>query len=231
MFITPKNRFQAFAIHIAISALIFLILATIITYLWYPGFLFKTDGGWNGIRLIAGIDFIIGPTLTLIIYKVGKPGLKFDLFIIGLIQFSCLSFGLWTVYKERPITVMYSNGEFLAKSQAAIELHGIDVNIILKLDKKIPAWIYIDLPIDKQEKSKVIAGQLFNGPIYTQTKRYASYKDNLNRIFDAAIDPAELQDDIKTNITNNGKIYPYSARYGSGYIEIDGNTGDFLKIH
>ncbi|HIM07378.1 MAG TPA: hypothetical protein EYG49_02405 [Gammaproteobacteria bacterium] len=94
MFIIPENRFQAFAIHIFISALIFIVLAIMITYLWYPRFLFKTDGGWNGIRLIAGIDFIIGPTLTLIVYKVGKKGLKLDLVLIGLIQSFCLGFGL-----------------------------------------------------------------------------------------------------------------------------------------
>jgi hypothetical protein len=58
-----------------------------ITYLWYPEFLFKTDGGWNGIRLIAGIDFIIGPTLTLIVYKAGKtrscPYWPYTIFLPG----------------------------------------------------------------------------------------------------------------------------------------------------
>jgi CRISPR/Cas system CSM-associated protein Csm2 small subunit len=231
MFIKPKNRFHAFGIHIFISALIFIVLAIIITYLWYPGFLFKTDGGWNGIRLIAGIDFIIGPTLTLIIYKIGKKGLKFDLIIIGFIQLSCLGFGTWTVYQQRPIAVMYSNGEFLAKSQALLDLFNIDRNKIYALDTKVPAWIYIELPEDKDEKSKTLASQLYKGPIYTHIQRYASYKENLQRVFKEAIDPSTLDDNIRKKITPNGKVYPYSARYGYGYIEIDKNTGDFINVY
>ncbi len=63
------NRYQAFGLHLGISFLIFMILASIIIFFWYPGFLFSTDGGWQGIRLIAGVDLVIGPFLTLMIYK------------------------------------------------------------------------------------------------------------------------------------------------------------------
>lgn len=80
----PQNRWQAFAVHIGINAVIFIVLAAIILFIWYPGFLFQTDGGWQGIRLIAGVDFIIGPMLTLIVYKLGKPRLKMDLMLIGV---------------------------------------------------------------------------------------------------------------------------------------------------
>ena len=202
-----------------------------ITYLWYPGFLFKTDGGWDGIRLIAGIHFIIGPTLTLIVYKVGKKGLKLDLVLIGLIQFFCLGFGLWTVYQERPIAIIYSNGEFLAKSQVLLDLYNIDSNKIFSLDTKVPAWIYIDLPENKKEKSKIIQSQLYRGPIYTYTELYSSYKENLDKILEEAIDSSEIDPDIIQSMTENGKIYPYTARYGSGYIEIDKNTGNFINVY
>ena len=59
MFFKPKNRFQAFAFHIFISAIIFIVLSALIIYLWYPDFLFKTDGGWAGIQIIAGVDFVL----------------------------------------------------------------------------------------------------------------------------------------------------------------------------
>lgn len=231
MFTKPKNRYQAFIIHILISALIFIILAAIITYFWYPGFLFQTDGGWDGIRLIAGIDFVIGPTLTLIIYKAGKRYLELDLFVIGLIQFCCLCFGTWTVYQERPIAVIYSNGEFLVKSQAALELYDINVDQVFKLDTKVPAWIYIDLPENEYEKRKILISQLHKGPIYTHTELYTSYKDNLNKVFNGALKPGILETKINTISGINGKVYPFSARYGAGYIEIDGVTGEFIKIH
>ena len=229
MFIKAKNRYQAFAIHILISLIIFIVLSLIITYLWYPGFLFSTDGGWDGIRLIAGIDFIIGPTLTLIIYNAQKAKLKQDLFIIGLIQLSCLTFGTWTVYQERPVAVIYSEGTFYAKSQAALEIHNIDLNKVFALDTAVPAWIYVDIP--ENERSKLVISQLQKGPLYTFTELYSPYKDNLNKVLKGAVDPDSLPEGIDKNMSENGQIFPYSARYGDGYIEIDQNTGEFIRIH
>ncbi|MCW9032447.1 MAG: hypothetical protein OQK58_13220, partial [Gammaproteobacteria bacterium] len=80
------SRFKAFSIHFAISFVIFLILLYFILVQWYPQPLFSTDGGWRVIRIIVGVDLIIGPFLTLIVFKSGKPGLKFDLAMIALVQ-------------------------------------------------------------------------------------------------------------------------------------------------
>ena len=79
-------RINAFLIHLTISFIIFLVLAYLIVLHWYPLPYFHTDGGWRGIRIIAGVDLVLGPLLTLIVFKPGKPGLKFDLTLIGLAQ-------------------------------------------------------------------------------------------------------------------------------------------------
>lgn len=55
MSFVPSNRWSAFAVHIAISVLIFLVLGSVIYFFWYPGFLFESDGGTEGIKLIAGL--------------------------------------------------------------------------------------------------------------------------------------------------------------------------------
>ncbi|MCG8378724.1 MAG: hypothetical protein MI865_04515 [Proteobacteria bacterium] len=231
MFVKPKNRFHAFLVHIVISAIIFIILAFIIIWFWYPGFLFATDGGWNGIRLIAAIDFIIGPILTLIIYKVDKPNLKFDLCFIAFIQFSCLTFGTWTVYQERPVAVIYADGKYYAKSQVAMEIHGVKMDQIKKFSTSIPAWIYINLPDNQTEREKILNNQIFEGLIYAQVYRFQPYKKNLDKIRKEAMDITTVDDDIKASLSDNGIIYPYTARYGSGLIEIDSTTGSFVKIH
>lgn len=77
----PKNRYQAFAVHLLISFVLFVFLASIIYFIWYPGFLFWAAGGIDGMKLIAGVDLVIGPFLTLCLYRVGKKGLKFDMAI------------------------------------------------------------------------------------------------------------------------------------------------------
>ena len=47
------NRFGAFAVHLGISLVIFIILGYLILFHWYPDFFFASDGGWQGIRIVA----------------------------------------------------------------------------------------------------------------------------------------------------------------------------------
>jgi hypothetical protein len=69
--------------------------------------LFYSDGGWQGIRLIAGVDFILGPILTLFLFNPLKPKRFQDMAVILIIQFCALFYGIYTVYQERPVALIY----------------------------------------------------------------------------------------------------------------------------
>jgi hypothetical protein len=107
------NRYQAFTIHMAISLVIFFILLACINQYWYPGILFDTGNGWKAIAMIVGIDLILGPLLTLIVFNPLKSSLKFDLTIIALVQSAALIYGTWTIHKTRPIALAFINTSFM----------------------------------------------------------------------------------------------------------------------
>lgn len=111
--LTEYNRYQAFAVHMAISLVIFFILLICITQYWYPGILFDTGNGWKAIGMIVGIDLILGPLLTLIVFNHNKNSLKFDLSIIALIQTAALIYGTWTIHQTRPIALAFINSSFI----------------------------------------------------------------------------------------------------------------------
>ena len=98
------SRWQAFAAHLGLSLLIFLSLLLIIVFIWFPG-AFIAFGGYQGIKIVAGVDLVLGPLLTLIIFNPQKRKelIALDLSIIGLIQVTALAVGVWLVYQERPI--------------------------------------------------------------------------------------------------------------------------------
>lgn len=106
------NRFQAFAIHILLSLLFFGIVFFLIVDVWYSGFFYETSGGDNAVRLIIGIDLILGPLLTLLVYDVKKASLKQDLQIILCLQLAALSAGVYTIWNSRPAAVVYHHPEF-----------------------------------------------------------------------------------------------------------------------
>lgn len=107
------NRYHAFAIHMAISLVIFFILLVCITQYWYPGILFDSSNGWKAVGLIVGIDLILGPLLTLLVFNPKKSSIKFDLWVIALVQIAALVYGIWTIQQSRPLAIAYVNTSFI----------------------------------------------------------------------------------------------------------------------
>lgn len=106
------NRYQAFAYHMCISLILFAIILLCITQFWYPGILFDTEDGWKAVGLIIGIDLILGPLLTLIVFNPKKASLRTDLSIIASIQILALVYGAWIIHSSRPLALAYINNSF-----------------------------------------------------------------------------------------------------------------------
>ena len=111
MNITSYNRYQAFAVHLAVSFFIFLILLLLVFYVWYPGIFFESEKGWKAIALIAGVDLVLGPLCTLIVFNPAKKSLKMDLAVIALLQAGALIAGSYLIHERRPVGFLVFNPE------------------------------------------------------------------------------------------------------------------------
>lgn len=168
----PKNRWQAFCAHLGISFIIFVTLLTIIIWQWYPGKLINM-GGWSGIMLIAGVDLVIGPLLTLLIYRVGKNGLAFDLTIIAILQALCLTYGTWMVNNQRVVAqvILDDKLHIVTKSQLSQSQHTLAE--LKEHHQSIPPLVFLDLPEDRDTIITFIAtSELMTGLPATQIQRY-----------------------------------------------------------
>lgn len=169
-------RINAFLVHLAISFIIFLVLAYLIVFHWYPIPYFHTDGGWRGIRIIAGVDLVIGPLLTLIVYKPGKPGLKFDLTLIGLAQAAALTWGIWVTYTERPVAVVYTLNHFTPVSEKLLVIMEFPLDKLAVYGDKQPVPIYVDLPQEPEHQQKYLAQAAGSRtPLYLFTELYRKF--------------------------------------------------------
>lgn len=97
------TRWKAFGIHLGISAAIGLAVALVIALVWYPPPLLHATGSDFFLLVLIGVDVVIGPFLTLLVFKTGKPSLRFDLTVIALLQLAALGYGLWTATSSRPV--------------------------------------------------------------------------------------------------------------------------------
>ena len=108
------NRFLAFGIHLAISLLVALAAAALISFGWYPGALATVTGVTPIFLLIVGVDVVVGPCLTLLVFDRAKKELKRDLSIIAMLQLIALGVGLQTVFSARPVYLVFAIDHFEA---------------------------------------------------------------------------------------------------------------------
>ncbi len=151
------NRFGAFAVHLGISLIIFAVLGYMILFHWYPDFFFVSDGGWQGIRIVAFVDFVLGPTLTLVVFNRAKPRkeLRRDLSIIGLIQIASLTAGVWVVFSERPIALVFSDGSFQSLAADDFRAANREPPDLSGFPGPSPKWLAVVLPEDYEAQAEI----------------------------------------------------------------------------
>ena len=106
------SRWKAAGIHLSISVLIGLVVLTLLFLVWYPSPYFKASGGQELTLILLGVDLVLGPLLTLVVFKAGKKSLRFDLSVIAILQLSALLYGLHVIVQARPAFIVAAIDRF-----------------------------------------------------------------------------------------------------------------------
>lgn len=142
-----QSRWLAFAIHLAISVAVLLGLLWVIFFVWFPRDLIFA-GGVSGLKIVMGVDLVLGPLLTLIVFNPKKKELKWDLTAIGVLQVGCLAAGLWLVFNERPLVqVLADDGVHLL---AASDFDYFEITPPA-LPGKSPKFVMLDIPENREQ--------------------------------------------------------------------------------
>ena len=112
MFHAPRTRWTAAAAHLALSILLIGTIALVAFQQMFPAGLHHAAKLDKLLGIMLGVDIVAGPLLTLILYRVGKRGLKFDLAVIAVLQLAFLAYGLSTMWRSRPLFLVGSQQAF-----------------------------------------------------------------------------------------------------------------------
>jgi hypothetical protein len=115
------SRHRAAALHLGLSATIVGGALVILLPLWYPGAWFDAMGGKHLILILAAVDIVLGPTLTWIVFRAGKPGMKFDIVVIACLQIGAFLYGLHVLYVARPAFMVLVVDQFRAVTAAELD--------------------------------------------------------------------------------------------------------------
>ena len=188
------TKARAFAIHLTASITIFLIFLGIMFFVWYPTPYFAIDGGWTVLRILAGVDVVLGPLLTLIVFKPGKPSLKFDLSCIVLLQLGALLYGGTIIYQQRPAFVVFGVDRFMSIPAAEVEFDKLKHPELKRVAGIGPLLAQTRPPDDPKLRQELLFGVLMEGQkdLEFRAELYEPYRPDLAHLRSHSIDLAKI---------------------------------------
>jgi|GEM_PF-1318539 len=181
----PKNRFTAASLHFGISISIFILMVLILKNIWYPGIYFDTEGGVQGIKIVAGIDVVLGPLLTLIVFNPKKTTreLTVDIGMIATVQIIALLWGVYTLHNQRPVATVFWGKSFMTVPAEALDDQDYNIENLRAFSDATPALIYAENPANladlKKMRDLILTNRL---PPHHQTWLYRPLKDHFSEI-------------------------------------------------
>jgi len=217
MVLTEISRRQAFLTHFGVSSIVFIVLSYLIVFHWYPDFYFVLDGGQRAIATIFFVDVVLGPGLTLLVFKPGKKGLKFDMSAILLVQLSALIWGVNNVYTERSATTVFYQGKFTCISRPDADEVNLAAIAAGPSGKQNLSFLQRPDTVDGLLEFTKEAFKHKSSAVYYYSDRYVPLNQHvLSRLDKYRLDLAALREEneqFADSVNSNTKIHNDNERY------------------
>ncbi|WP_217647631.1 TfpX/TfpZ family type IV pilin accessory protein [Collimonas sp. OK412] len=160
------SRLKTALIHLGASICMALAALAAVYFVWYPSPL-QIATGVSGIFLILlGVDIVIGPLLTLLVYKPGKKNLRFDLAVIVTLQLMAFGYGMWSISVARPAWLVFNADRFdLARA------HELDTRFATDARPEFrhppwsgPQWVASRAPANREKRNQLLLESAMGGP-------------------------------------------------------------------
>ena len=246
MELTSLNRWKASLIHLAISAAIGVAVVTLMLLAWYPGPYFSAMGGDFLILLLIGVDVVIGPLITLIVFDPTKKGLRSDLSVIAALQLAALAYGCNVMFVARPVYNVYVVDRFetVAANQVDEASLAKATGEFRSLPLTGPRVITAHQPTDPKRQADVVMQAMNGGPdLANLPDLYSAYAEGRAEAARKARPLAELikrqpgdAATIRAFLADAGKpedavgYLPMKARNRDMTVLVDRKMGDVVGI-
>jgi hypothetical protein len=225
------TRLRAFTLHLTASVLLFLVFLGLIVIIWYPPPYFTIDGGWTLLKILISVHLVLGPLLTLIVFKPGKWGLRFDLICIGLLQLGALLYGGALLYQQRPTFVVFAVDRFTTIPAAAIDPDQVPPEL---RHGPQPRWVEAHFPKDPKARQAMMFAVVMEGApdIEYRPELYQPYAPDLAQLRARSIDLPTM---IARSADAQAAVDQFLAQHGGRledyfYLPLRGRNKDIVKV-
>ena len=215
--------------HVAFSVLLIIGLFFWVLTRWYPGGLLTRVGGMPILLSVAAITLVVGPLLTLILFRPEKKRtreLALDMALILALQLGVFGYGAWTLSIQRPAYLAFLYDRFFV-----ITPRDVLGNVTAEV-KAVPPWSNGPRPVcvklsygAEREVVKTVYGLNEAPPMALLPGAYAPLSEGRTRF-------KFIQEDEKADSTKQtGVIHvPIIGRAGQAQAVMDVEKGTLLRI-
>ena len=247
MTLASLNRWKASVLHLALSAAVAAAVVTSMLVVWYPQPYFAAMGGDTLMLLLIGVDVVIGPLLTLIVFDPKKKNLRFDLAVIALLQLAALIYGCHVMFVARPVYTVFVVDRFEVVSANAVDADSLTkagATGFPTLPLTGPMLIAARKPDDAKRQSDVAMSALDGGPDLANLADlyvpYAQFRQDAARIARPLAELAKRQPQeaatIRAFVAASGRAeatlgyLPLKARNRDMAVVLDNQSGAVIGI-
>ena len=234
------TRWKASGSHFLLSLLVIGGIATSAFLLWYPYALYRVAGLDRILLVMFAIDITAGPLLTLILYRPGKWGLKFDLTVVALCQMAFLAYGLHTLSASRPVFLVGTPETFTLVF--ANEIDDTDLAQAPRPEWRRRSWtgpilVGTRMPDDAEQRQRIIEEFMSGGAGIERTpKHYLDFSEVAADMLRTAAQPVTADSrvteaDLRATQRRREqlRLVPVVSRRGEGRLLVDADTARPLR--
>lgn len=226
-------RLRAAGIHFGLSLAIFAVALYLILVRWYPGFHFGVDGGWQGVRIMAAVDLVLGPLLTLVVFNPfkGKKLIVFDLACIGTAQMVALAWGFHAIHGQRPVSLNFHEGVFYSMPARSLALTPEGPGVLARISPVSPALVVVVPPANPEEQRRYARRAELQLMAHEDAAFFRPLRDHWVEVQAAALTPAEVSDPLfhaeladfvarRGGASSDYRFFRYQGGYGSCLVAL-----------
>lgn len=237
----PRTRSRFFLLRLALTALFLMVLLGLAALDWYPGLLLQMSGTSRQLVVAAGVALVIGPGLSVVLYRPGKRRLLFDLAVVLVIEVAVIVFIAHDLHQRRPYFAVFAVDRF--ELVTANEVNWADIRYDELRSKPFghPRLVFAKLPEDPEVVTALIDDVVIGGgpDIDRRPEFWLPYSEGVQAVRESL---SQLEN------TRNGKelidawlesdaldasdfgYLPLRGRLGDAAIVIDRSSGVPVRI-
>lgn len=212
--IRPTRRTAAL-VHLAASATVVAAVAAVLFGVWYPGPFRQLSGGITLFLILAGVDVILGPMLTAVVFNPAKPRreLTTDLAVIVVLQACALGYGVWTMAAARPVWLAFEVDLFRVVTAVDVDEQQLpDAPAALRqLSWTGPRLLATEKPTGDRQIEATMLG-LHGVHLAVQPRYWVPFDSQRDQAWARARPLAELPERLRQDLPARLQYWPGEAR-------------------